>query len=157
MYKPSQVAKMVNIHPNSVRNYSREYGEFLSAGARGENGDRVYTDEDVDVLRTIAALRKSGVPPSEVGERVRQRDVSPVIDVTPQEGLQALQPPSIVPSIQLDSYNALHARMDSLERRLDTQVAAQHDRWMTFSMGLWIGMVTTGVILAVAWLVANSW
>jgi DNA-binding transcriptional MerR regulator len=159
-YTPSQVAKRANIHANSVRNYSRGYAEFLSTGARGEAGPRVYTDEDVDVLCAIAALRKSGVSPGEVGEHLRQRAIPSVIDVTtePLQGATtSLQAPVMVSPIQHDGYNALQGRVDSLERRIESQATIQRDRWMTFGMGVWIGMVTTGVILGVAWLVANSW
>jgi DNA-binding transcriptional MerR regulator len=150
MYTPSQVAKRANIHSNSVRNYSREYGEFLSAGARGEAGPRLYTDEDVDVLCAIAALRKSGVASGEVGEHLRQRAV---IDVTPQEAPQALQMPTLIQSSVPEVYNALHARLDSLERRVDRQATERIERVWIFTAG----MVAAGVIFILAWLVANSW
>jgi tetrahydromethanopterin S-methyltransferase subunit G len=77
--------------------------------------------------------------------------------VTPQDAPQAIQTATTVVSYQNEVYNALQGRVDSLERRVESQAATQRDRWMTFAMGVWIGMVTTGVILGVAWLVANSW
>jgi DNA-binding transcriptional MerR regulator len=155
-YTPSQVAKRANIHANSVRNYSRGYAEFLSTGARGEAGPRVYTDEDVDVLCAIAALRKSGVSPGEVGEHLRQRAIPSVIDVTtePLQGATtSLQAPVMVSPIQHDGYNALQGRVDSLERRLDAQATQRIESIWIFTAG----MVAAGVIFVLAWLVANSW
>jgi DNA-binding transcriptional MerR regulator len=150
MYTPSQVAKRANVHPNSIRNWTRDHADLLSTGARGEAGPRLYTDEDADILCAIAALRKSGVASAEVGEHLRQRTV---IDVTAQDAPQALQMPTVIQSSVPEVYNALHARLDSLERRVDRQATERIERVWIFVAG----MVAAGVIFVLAWLVANSW
>lgn len=124
MYTPAQVARRANAHPNSIRNWAREYGELLSAAARGETGPRLFDDADVDILCAIAALRKSGVPPSEVVGRIRAReDAPPVVDVaaTPsaQESLQAIQMPDKASDAIQIGYSGLQSRVEVLERRVD--------------------------------------
>lgn len=90
MLTPAQVAKIANVHPNTVRKYSRDYAEFLSENARGDDGPRLYNEEDVEVIRAIAALRNSGMPPAEVTRRLRAKDVPPVVDAEPSESTQTL-------------------------------------------------------------------
>src|SRR5688572_10873798 len=75
MYTPIQVARLANIHDNTVRKWAGEYADLLSAQTTGR---RLFTDEDVEVFRAIAALRKSGVPPGEVAERIRSQQL-PVV------------------------------------------------------------------------------
>lgn len=50
-YSTSQIAKIVNVHPNTVRFY--EDVKLLPAIARKENGYRVYTDFHVAQLKLI--------------------------------------------------------------------------------------------------------
>jgi DNA-binding transcriptional MerR regulator len=131
MYTPKQVAERANVHSNSIRNWSDDYAEFLSPEARGETGARLYTDEDVDTLCTVAALRRTGLKQSQVADRLRAAAVPPVVDVAtsqPPETLQtaynSLQAPLAVTSIQHAPYNALQRQVDTLERRVETLVRA---------------------------------
>lgn len=124
MYTPAQVAKRANAHPNSIRNWAREYAELLSPAARGETGPRLFSDEDVEVLCAVAALRKSGVSPSEVAQRIRKREQTPpVIDVEAttslQEGPQALQTTDKAPEAIQIGYSNLQSRVEALERRVE--------------------------------------
>ncbi len=128
MLTPTQVAKLANINPNSVRNYSSTYAEFLSPDARGENGPRIYSAADVEIICTIAALRNSGVPPAEVIERIRNQDVPPIVDAEPatpslQEPPRSLQttqePSTALQAIQ----SSIQARLDAVERRHEADVA----------------------------------
>lgn len=58
MYTPGQIARAIDVSNTSVRNWSREFSEFLSPSANPTPGTpREYTDSDLLVLSTIAVLR----------------------------------------------------------------------------------------------------
>ena len=59
LYLISTVAKMLNIHPQTLRLYERE---GLIKPARTEGNTRLYSQEDIERLRTILTLtRELGV------------------------------------------------------------------------------------------------
>ncbi len=59
LYLISTVAKMFNIHPQTLRLYERE---GLIKPARTEGNTRLYSQDDVDRLRTILTLtREMGI------------------------------------------------------------------------------------------------
>lgn len=70
MYKAGDIAKRLDIHPNTVRNWSDEYTRFLSGGAVGKapGTRRRYNDQDALVLATIASLRNQGLKPAQIVE-----------------------------------------------------------------------------------------
>lgn len=142
-----QLSKIAKISEQSVRNYTREYAELLSPAARGESGPRLFSDEDVQTICTVATLRREGVPPAEVIERLRRGDV--YIDTTTDQN----RPHQATPSPQEGQGDALMplavqssmvARLDSVERRLDTR-DRQAMLWH-IGTGVWIGMVLMAAI-----------
>lgn len=175
MLTPAQVAKLANAHPNSVRKWSADYAEFLSPAASGEHGPRLYTEQDVETIRTIAALRNSNVPPAEVAQRLRNQDVPPVIEVEPtqpytpplHEPTQTPHEPTTALQGYMDTSTALHAvttalqahseatqrRIATLEHELDNY--RKRDLW-THGVAFHLGMVTMGVIFFFVWWLVNG-
>lgn len=59
-YTPSDIAKMLDVHPNSVRQWAKAFAPFLSAGANPPHGvNRSYTADDVAVIRHIADMSRA--------------------------------------------------------------------------------------------------
>ncbi len=59
LYQISAVARMLGVHPQTLRLYERE---GLIKPARSEGNTRLYSEEDVERLRTIVSLtRELGV------------------------------------------------------------------------------------------------
>lgn len=54
-YRTAEIAKIIGIHPNTVRLY--EELELIPKPQRLSNGCRVYTDEDIQRLKIIRSLR----------------------------------------------------------------------------------------------------
>jgi DNA-binding transcriptional MerR regulator len=149
MQTPIQVAKKANVSVQSVRNWTRDYADLLSPEARGEMGARLFNDADVEVICTIASLRRSGVPPGEVAERIQNQDVPPVVDVASEAPQSPPQQPTETPQTAPDAQIALYAahttlqsRVEGIERRLDAQAAESRSR-----QHLAITMVVLGVLL----------
>lgn len=146
-HTPIQVARRANVAVQSIRNWSRDYAEFLSPGARGETGPRLYSDEDMSVLCAVAALRKSGVNRAEVVARLRE-ETPGVVDVQPTPTATPL--PTEGQKTRLDDALALYAvqsslqsRVEALERRVDRHV----DRLVT---GIILGVALTLLVVALA-------
>lgn len=127
MHTPADVAKLAGVTPQTIRNYTTVYGEFLTHQDRHKGGARLYTDEDVEMLCTIAALRASGLPPDAVMERLRDDTTPPFIDVSPST-------PSIDPVeghrtgntglYDLQVYQPIIAgRFDAIERHMEAYMA----------------------------------
>lgn len=158
MLTPTQVAKQANVTAQTIRNYSADYGTLLSPSARGDDGPRLYSDEDVQILCTIAALRKSGVPPGEILERVSDEAAPSVIDLTPnatsntpQNGIKEGRSDVVSPQMVLSTING---RFASLERRFEARERQAHI-W-ALGMGVWIGMVLMGAIFFAVWITVHG-
>lgn len=107
-----QLAKIAAISEQTVRNYTRDYAELLSPKGRGDAGSRLFSDEDVQILCTVATLRKDEVPRDEIIDRLRRGDV--VIDATPT-------PQQATPSPQtaLDAPQMLMVVRSELQRQIN--------------------------------------
>src|SRR5688500_4613646 len=115
MYTPTQVAKRAQVHPNSIRNWARDYADPLSPQASGEAGPRLFNDEDVQIFCTVAALRKSGMSPAEVANHLRNGTAPSIVDATPQQSLQqpteSLQMAQDAPLALYTAHSALQSRV----------------------------------------------
>ncbi len=67
-YSISQISEILEISPYTLRYYEKEH--LLPPVAR-ENGRRVYTDEDIDALRTVQCLKQSGMSIKEIRRFLR--------------------------------------------------------------------------------------
>lgn len=153
MLTPAQVAKVTNVTSQSIRNWSREYAAFLSPGANAQA--RLYTDEDVQILRLVADLRKSGMPRDEVAARLRNGDTAPpVIDASPQIAPNEPQNELNTSLAMQMGFSALQGHVDALARRVDALAMEQSaQRRQVFWWGALWGAVAAFVAAAfVVWL-----
>lgn len=151
-----QVAKIANVSEQTVRNYTRDYAPLFSTAARGENGTRLFSDEDVQVFCAIADLRKSGVPPAEVIERVRVGNV--VIDVAPQnnphEATQSPQTALEAPQMLMVVRSDLQRQINEIKRTQATLIRAGVLWGVVLGA---IGALGVGAfVLWALWLLANN-
>lgn len=67
LYTSGQVAEIVGVVAQTIRDWSDEYWEYLSPGARPEKGAiRRYTEHDVRVFLTINRERDRRLPADEI-------------------------------------------------------------------------------------------
>lgn len=59
-----QIAKQIGISEDTIRYYEKI--ALLPRADRKDNGHRVYRQEDVDTIRLIACLKKTGMPLAEM-------------------------------------------------------------------------------------------
>lgn len=162
---PSQAAKLLGVHVNTVRLWTGEYADVLSESARRR--PRLLTVHDVAVLQLVHSLRAEGLSRSAVLERLRQTPTAdiqqPYIDAVQALPAEATETPTaptmaqLVPvdvsalmtdlAVLVDSRATVTqeaiARVDERLRRLETQ----RTLWIGVAVGLVAGLVL-GVILA---------
>jgi hypothetical protein len=94
----------------------------------------------------VAALRRSGVPPAEIPERLRDNSVPPVIDVAqtalqlPQDSLQSNE------NMGLALYNALQSRLEAVERSIADQAAQRRQNIAMYVLGIFSGVALVIVL-----------
>ncbi len=69
--KTSEAAAVLNVSPNTLRAWERRYG--IIEPARGEGGQRGYSQDDLEVIREMVELTRSGVAPAAAAETVRTK------------------------------------------------------------------------------------
>lgn len=170
---PSQAAKLLGVHANSVRSWCDEYADVLSESARSR--PRLLQPSDVAVLQLVHSLRAEGHSRSVVLERLRQMPAAdrqqPYIDAAPAAvPVQATETPVAPPAAQLvpvdvsavlvDLATLVDSRATATQedvRRTQEAVSRVDDRlrkletqrsvWLGVAVGLVAGLVL-GVILA---------
>lgn len=170
---PSQAAKLLGVHVNTIRLWTGEYGDVLSESAHSR--PRLLQPQDVAVLQLVHSLRAEGLPRSAVLERLRQMPAAdiqqPYIDAAPAAvPAVATETPVAPPAAQLvpvdvsalmtdlavlvDSratatqetvsrVEEAVSRVDDRLRKLETQ----RTLWLGVAIGLVAGLVL-GVIVA---------
>lgn len=81
-YKTGHIAAWLNQHDNTIRDWSRRYKPYLSAGANA--GRRRYNDSDVRVLATVAKYRNEGLAIDTIDTLLADGKLIPLEDI-PQE------------------------------------------------------------------------
>lgn len=89
MYGSVQIGKHLNVSDGTIRNWSAEFAAFLSPGSQtAAPGEiRTFTQDDLTILETVAALRRQNLSYGEIGERLANGERieidAPPIDVRP--------------------------------------------------------------------------
>ena len=71
VYTPSNASQVIGVHPNSIREWCRNYAEHLSAGANPRAGQpRQLSPTDVARMQMIKQWRAEGYSTDVIGERL---------------------------------------------------------------------------------------
>ena len=144
--RTTEAARECNVTLNTIRNWCKDYGAFLSSGATVASGQREFTPHDIEVLKYIALLRSEGMQKGAIVQRLGETtfpDVAPggwpngtptntnAVEAVPalQEGPGAVQWP--VP-VQNDLAPIL-GRLERLEQ-------GARPNWWWFAVGLGAGL-----------------
>lgn len=158
--KPVEIAAQCNVTSNSIRNWSREFREYLSEGANAP--ERYYTERDATVLRYISTLKQEGMKTPEIVERLAEMTFgevetieSPLAQTPPANSNKAL---AAQPALQESSSNdfaaivALNDLRNEFTAKLATLEAAAKipaQRWPDRVLGFCIGVAFTLVLIVI--------
>ncbi len=99
-YTTGEIAKLCGVSVRTVQYYDSR--EILIPSELSEGGRRLYSEADLDRMKTICFLREMGLSINTISELLREED------------------PGAVISIILDQHEAeLHAESDVLQKKLD--------------------------------------
>lgn len=147
-FKSGEIARALNVNPNTIRSWADTYGEFLSN--RATAAKRTYTPDDFLVLSTIAELRKSGLSFDAIRDALRngQRIDTPPDVPTAQEVERKEQEGIVLQSehdgvkVQLEQEKEYRhylenqlaivtSKRDELQQRLETETSDIRQAWRT--------------------------
>ncbi|MGB3700954.1 MAG: MerR family transcriptional regulator [Anaerolineales bacterium] len=93
--RPGKVAVILNVSGMTLRNYIREFDQFLSPQAISKTGRR-FTDRDVRTLQLATSILREGYTYDQVREQLANRPVEnkAIDDLPPYEESLTDDPPS---------------------------------------------------------------
>ena len=166
-YATKQAADRLQISPNTLRNWSDAYGDYLSEAARpGTQPERRFTDQDITILEYIKQLRAEGMEKDQIRQRLGETQFADVeVLEAPTITLQApiddlvapsTQPPDTlqVPQLPAVVLEAVLRRLEAAEAEAKaSQAEMKHGRQrdtLMFLLGMTAGIVLCVGLLAVA-------
>jgi DNA-binding transcriptional MerR regulator len=153
MLTVTQVAAKADIALNTVRNYAKAYPDLFSEDARGLKGNRLFNDDDVEVICTLVALKASGMALDDAAERLRSQSAPSIVDVgaTPLQqastNAQEAQEGAITVQAVLSNHEAQFVQLRGEIEALRTRQATGASQFLT---GIIVGILCT-VLVAALW------
>ncbi len=159
--KPAEIAAQCNVTSNSIRNWSKEFREYLSEGANAT--ERYYTARDATVLRYISTLKQEGMKTPEIAERLAEMKFgeaetleSPTVQaLTVEPGKALIAQPALQETPSNDfativALNDLQTQIKVLERVQEEIKRGRQRDFLLVMMGVVIGVLLVVGLLAVA-------
>ena len=81
MHSVSWVSGQLGIAPRTLRIWERRYGIVHST--RSEAGDRLYDDDDLNILHAMAGLVAAGMQPAQAADQIRSGQTVSACEATP--------------------------------------------------------------------------
>lgn len=145
-FTPAQVAKLIDTGAHNVRRWAEWHAEHLSQAANpGQDKPRRLTQRDIEVLRSVKALRDQGLQTEAINQQLAQTTFA-VVETSFTEApsdAQELRASEIEPfKAIVQALQPFEARIAKLEaRRFDVQSFA-------------IGVIVAGIFFALMLLLA---
>ena len=108
-YQPKHLQQLFKKSPETIRQWSLEYADFLSVDANPDTGHRRYTDDDLSVLAYVNVRKGEGVDSERIIAELRDgARIDP-----PQE------PSAIVASDERSEVILLNIKLEQAQEALD--------------------------------------
>lgn len=140
VYRTNEIAQTCNVTVNTVRNWCKEFGAYLSPGATVTTGHRRFTERDRNVLLYVSQLRNENMQQSAILQRLSETKF-PDIDEPEEES--AIEPIQNAPETHHNAPAPLVA-LDDLRSEFNAKLEAMEQRtrpnlWW-FAVGLAAGL-----------------
>ncbi len=159
----TDAAKACNVSLNTIRNWCRGYGVFLSPCASAIGEARAFTGRDMEVLKYIALLRSEGMQKGAIVQRLGEttfseiepddtieptNDSTELAPLASQEGLQQTQGAIVAPEYLM----TIERRFEALEAARQEDKRDRIDRLTMLGIGICIGLLFSVGMIVLAWL-----
>lgn len=114
--QPHEVARLIDVHPNTIRTWTADdrYRRFFSATAQGGGGQaRDLTDDDIRVVNYINHLKDQGRQADEVEASLEQAMLRGLDTLPMPRQTDAIVPTPVIPVQAAEA--ALRGKQDELE------------------------------------------
>jgi len=155
-YPTKYTANRLNVTTNTVRNWSEQYADYLSASARpGQQSERRFTERDLTVFEYIKQLRSEGLKEDEIKQRLSETSFADTEVLSSSEN--ALQEAASAALAQTSpdvttATPALIVALDDLERRfeaLERSVGKSQQNQRDYVQGVAVGALGMGVLVMI--------
>lgn len=118
-YTTTQISEILEKTPQTIRNWTDEFSEYLSPLATQEGRNKLYTLDDLAVLSFIKDMRESGFRPEEIGSALARGDRSEIdvedLSVALRNTEATTNPTKLIVELQM-----AQRKIDSLSTELET-------------------------------------
>ena len=121
-YKSSHVQRLFTVSPETVRNWSEEFGEYLSVTATpGTGRHRLFTHEDMEVFALVAEQKEKGLTYTDIHAALKnnQRGELPPMLMNQVQELQL--------ALQIDQAQDMVMRLESERDTALAKMQSLHD------------------------------
>lgn len=124
VYRTNEIAQTCNVTVNTVRNWCKEFGAYLSPGATVTAGHRRFTERDRNVLLYVSQLRNENMQQSAILQRLSETKFPDIDEPEEESAIELVQnTPEAASAAQLpimaldDLRNEFNAKIAALEQR----------------------------------------
>ena len=152
----TDAAKACNVSLNTIRNWCRDYGIFLSPGASAKGEARAFTGRDIEVLKYVALLRSEGMQRDAIIQRLGETSFSEIETNEPSDqGVDSTELTTVDTQESQQQVPAMLVILNDLEKRMDAkfevlQQARRFDAVGFVGIGIIIGIAFCTLLIALA-------
>ena len=150
VYRTNEIAQTCNVTVNTVRNWCKEFGAYLSPGASVTTGHRRFTERDKNVLLYVSQLRNENLQQSAILQRLSETKF-PDIDEPEEES--AIEPVQNAPATHSGAQLPMVA-LDDLRSEFNAKLEAMEQRnrpnlwWFAAGLAAGLGMAAVAELFA---------
>jgi DNA-binding transcriptional MerR regulator len=157
-YGTTEVARACNVTLNTVRNWCKDYSAYLSPGASGSDGQRVFSGRDLEVVKYIAQLRTEKMQKGAILQRLSETTFAEIDERTDatdttftaiQNAPDAQGDASAI-TVALHAITTLQRRFEALEASVTESKRNQRDGVLMFGVGFIAALLFVVVIIGLA-------
>ena len=124
VYRTNEIAQTCNVTVNTVRNWCKEFGAYLSPGATVTTGHRRFTERDRNVLLYVSQLRNENMQQSAILQRLSETKFPDIDEPEEESAIEPIQNApethsvAQLPIVALDDLRSeFNAKLDAMEQR----------------------------------------
>ena len=124
VYRTNEIAQTCNVTVNTVRNWCKEFGAYLSPGATVTTGHRRFTERDKNVLLYVSQLRNENLQQSAILQRLSETKFPDIDQPEEESAIEPIQnapethSAAQLPMVALDDLrNEFNAKLEAMEQR----------------------------------------
>ena len=150
VYRTNEIAQTCNVTVNTVRNWCKEFGAYLSPGATVTTGHRRFTERDKNVLLYVSQLRNDNLQQSAILQRLSETKFPDIVKPKEESAIEPIQnavethSAAQLPLVALDDLRSeFNAKLEAMEQRNRPNIW-----WFAVGLAAGLGMAAVAELFA---------